>query len=88
MKSWVTVKAFTDVASAQVVSDLLTGPGIPNPIHRPPASQCCGGECYLWVPPERAAEARTALEGSLISVDELTRLALASSPPDHAQEKT
>ena len=82
MKDWVTVKEFTDVPSAQVVSDLLTGLGIPTYIHRPPAPNYRGGECYLWVPPERAADARAALEANSIPEDALTRLALASRPRD------
>jgi len=82
MKCWVTVKQFTDVPSAQVVSNLLTGLGIPNHIHQPPAPQYRGGECYLWVPPERAGDARAAMEAPAVSDEELTRLALQSSPPD------
>jgi len=82
MKDWVTVKQFTDLASAPVASGLLTQLGVPNPIHRPPAPNYRGGECYLWVPPERAAEARAALESDPVAEDELTRLALESGSPN------
>jgi len=76
------VKAFTDGPSAQVVSDLLTGLGIPNPVDCPPAPQYRAGECSLWVPPERAADARAALESDPVAEDELTRLALESDSTD------
>jgi hypothetical protein len=79
---WVSVKEYTDVPSAEVASGLLTGLGIPNHIHRPPAPKYRGAECYLWVPPERAAEARAVLERSSISDEALTRLALESAPPE------
>jgi hypothetical protein len=79
---WVTVKEYTDVPSAQVASGLLSGLGIPNQIYRPRAPNVRTNECYLWVPPERAAEASAALEQSSISDEELTRLALESTPPD------
>jgi hypothetical protein len=79
---WVNVKEYADVPSAQVASGLLSGLGIPNQIYRPRAPNVRTNECYLWVPPERAAEVRAALERSSISDEELTRLALESAPPE------
>ena len=63
----------SDVPPAQVASGLLSGLDIPNQIYLPPTPDVQTNECYRWVPPERAAEARAALEQSSISDEELTR---------------
>jgi hypothetical protein len=79
---WVTVGVYTGVGSAEVASGLLTGLGIPSRIYRPPAPRFRSGECYVWVPPQLAEVARTALAPNPVSEEELTRLALKSTPPE------
>jgi hypothetical protein len=83
---WISVGQYTNLVDAQLVSDRLTSEGVPNRIYIP---QTLGGtnvapalECYVWVPPESAEEARRVLAMSAISEAELTDLALKYPPPD------
>jgi hypothetical protein len=79
---WTTVAEYADLLSAEVVSRMLSGMGIQNRIYRPPLYRTPTPKYYILVPPESTEEAKTALERSAISDQELTKLALKYPPPD------
>jgi hypothetical protein len=83
---WLTVGVYPDYISAQVGSGLLSAAGIPNRIW--PDLRRVGvsadEECYVWVSPEMADEAKRILAATPVSESELTDLALKSPPPDDA----
>jgi hypothetical protein len=95
---WISVKQYADLISAEVAAGVLSNLGIPNRIVGPPgffASKSddvldrlpfgnVGAECYLWVPPESAEDAKNALEQAPLSDEELTALALKYPAPDDA----
>jgi hypothetical protein len=83
---WLSVGTYPDYISAQVGSGLLSAAGIANRIW--PDLRRVGvtadEECYVWVSPEMADEAKRILTATPVSEDELTQLALQSPPPDDA----
>lgn len=83
-QGWVSARQYTDFLSASVAASLLSGLGIPNEIYSPRSPDFRSGECYLWVPPELAQDAKKALEQAPLSEKELTELALKYPPPDDA----
>jgi hypothetical protein len=82
---WVSVGAYPDVESAQVVSGRLSIEGVPNRlIAREPGGPLFGvlGEWSILVPPESLADAERVLAEPPPTEAELTALALQDPPPD------
>jgi len=82
---WVSVGAYPDVESAQVVSGRLSAEGVENRlIAREPGGPLFGvlGEWSVLVPPESVEAAERILAEPPASEAELTALALKDPPPD------
>jgi hypothetical protein len=82
---WVSVGAYPDVESAQVVSGRLTIEGVQNRlIAREPGGPLFGvlGEWSILVPPESVEAAERVLAEPPPTEAELSALALEDPPPD------
>jgi hypothetical protein len=82
---WVSVGAYPDVESAQVVSGRLSIEGVQNRlIAREPGGPLFGvlGEWSILVPPDSVADAERVLAEPPPTEAELTALALQDPPPD------
>ena len=82
---WVSVGAYSNLESAEVVSGRLSVEGVENQVvSAEPAAPLYGamGEWSIVVPPERLEAARRILTELPISEAELTSLALKDPPPD------
>jgi len=82
---WVSVGAYPDVESAQVVSGRLSVEGVENRlVSREPGGPLFGvlGEWSVLVPPESVEAAERVLAEPPPTDAELTALALADPPPD------
>ena len=88
---WVSVGAYPDVESAQVVSGLLTVEGVQNRlIAREPGGPLFGelGEWSVLVPPESVEAAERILAEPPPTDAELTALALKDPPPDDFDDES
>ena len=85
-RDWISVGQYTNLVDAQLVSDHLTNEGVPNRIYIPQivvgSNVSPALECYVWVPPESADDARRILAEAAVSESELTALALKYPPPE------
>lgn len=82
---WVSVGAYPDVESAQVVSGRLSVEGVENRLlAREPGGPLFGvlGEWSVLVPPESVDAAERVLAEPVPTDAELTTLALQDPPPD------
>ena len=82
---WVSVGAYPDVESAQVVSGRLSVEGVENRlVSREPGGPLFGvlGEWSVLVPPESVEAAERVLAEPPLTDAELTALALEDPPPD------
>jgi hypothetical protein len=78
-KDWVSVTESGERLSARIISARLADAGIPLRVSEPQSS---AGQCSIWVPADRASEARRILSEVSVTDEELTALALAEPPPD------
>ena len=84
---WINVGEFSDSLSATVVSQRVTTEGIPNRMVHDTSGLSRGvPTCWIWVPSERADEAKKHLAQDRVPEDDLTKLALSYPPPDDAPD--
>jgi hypothetical protein len=84
---WTSVAQFANLRDAQLALMSLLAMGVPAEVLDQGAEVPTYTEhslFYVWVPQELVDEAKTVLNPSAISEEELTREALESPPPDDA----
>lgn len=80
---WISIGEYSSYQSARIVAGVLDNAEIPHRIVRA-AMPLEDRTCWIWVPPESAAEARRALDECAVAADELTMQAMEYPPPDDA----
>lgn len=80
---WISIGEYSSYQSARIVADVLDNAEVPNRIVTA-TMRFEDPTCWIWVPPERATEARRALEECAVPDDELTKQAMEYPPPDDA----
>ena len=78
--SWVSVATYSDKVSAEAILGLLSGAGLPAYIESDEHVPGLGTNFSVFVPNDRARQARRILEQGLVSEKELTDLALGVEP--------
>lgn len=78
--SWVSVAAYSDKVSAEAILGLLSGAGLPAYIESDEHVPGLGTNFSVFVPNDRARQARRILEQGRVSEKELTDLALGVEP--------
>ena len=80
--SWVSVAAYSDKMSAEAILGLLSGAGLPAYIKSDEHVPGLGSHFCVFVPPDRARQARRILEQGHVSEQELTDLATGGEKLD------
>ena len=78
---WTSVAEYSDKLTAEATLGLLTGKGLPAYIKSDEHVPGLGSNFCVFVPLNRAREARWILERSTVSERELTELATGGEPP-------
>jgi hypothetical protein len=80
--NWLSVGEFANAVDAELTSQRLTTEAIPNKIVASNIPHLGTGPYWVWVPEEFHHQARRVLTESAVPEEELSRLALATPPPD------